>query len=226
MLSFAVFCCVRYSSFEKTRHFAAKMQIVHVQTIMCTHLATVHRFLQKFANFALILQILPRKGKFASMFVFLLQYAPFCSKVQIVKFLLKKVQAYADKRTFCVFFRIKTSKLKFGEKTMLQATPQILDDMDCYLPDKNTTQKIARFFALFADPSRLQLLSALSISPLCVSDLSSVVQMNQTTVSHQLRILRDMNVVKCERDGKILKYSISNPKINEILLVGVEYLGF
>lgn len=109
---------------------------------------------------------------------------------------------------------------------MLQATPQILDDMDCYLPDKNTTQKMARFFALFADASRLQMLSALSISPLCVSDLANVVQMNQTTVSHQLRILRDMNVVKCERDGKILKYSISNPKINEILLVGVEYLGF
>ncbi len=109
---------------------------------------------------------------------------------------------------------------------MLQATPQILDDMDCYLPDKITTQKIARFFALFADPSRLQMLSALSISPMCVSDLASVLQMNQTTVSHQLRILKDMNVVKSERDGKILKYSISNPKINEILLVGVEYLGF
>ena len=50
--------------------------------------------------------------------------------------------------------------------------------------------------------------------------------MNQTTVSHQLRILRDMDVVSCEREGKILKYKISNPKINEILLVGVEYLGF
>lgn len=109
---------------------------------------------------------------------------------------------------------------------MIQATPQILDDLDCYLPDKTSTQKIARFFALFADPSRVRLLSALSISPLCVTDISDVLQMNQTTVSHQLRILRDMEVVTCERDGKILKYKISNPKINEILLVGVEYLGF
>ncbi len=109
---------------------------------------------------------------------------------------------------------------------MIQATPQILDDLDCYLPDKNATQKIARFFSLFADPSRVRLLSALAISPLCVTDISDVLQMNQTTVSHQLRILRDMDVVSCERDGKILKYKISNPKINEILLVGVEYLGF
>lgn len=109
---------------------------------------------------------------------------------------------------------------------MLQATPQILDDLDCYLPDKNATKKIARFFALFSNPSRVRLLSALAIAPLCVSDISAVLKMNQTTVSHQLRILRDMDVVSCEREGKILKYKISNPKINEILLVGVEYLGF
>ncbi len=109
---------------------------------------------------------------------------------------------------------------------MIQATPQILDDMDCYLPDRKATEKIARFFALFSDSSRVQLLSALSISPLCVTDLSDVLKMNQTTVSHQLRILKDMNVVSAERDGKILKYKISNAKINEILLIGVEYLGF
>ena len=105
---------------------------------------------------------------------------------------------------------------------MLQATPQILDDLDCYLPDKNATKKIARFFALFSDPSRVRLLSALAIAPLCVSDISAVLKMNQTTVSHQLRILRDMDVVSCEREGKILKYKISNPKINERLLIGVE----
>jgi len=109
---------------------------------------------------------------------------------------------------------------------MLVATPQVLDDMDCYLPDDISTKKIARFFGLFADPSRIKLLSALSISPLCVTDLSSILNMNQTTVSHQLRLLRDLDVVTCERQGKILKYRISNPKINEILLVGVEYLGY
>ena len=109
---------------------------------------------------------------------------------------------------------------------MIQATPQTLDDMDCYLPDCKSTEKIARFFALFADSSRVRLLSALAISPLCVTDIANILNMNQTTVSHQLRILRDMDVVTCERMGKVIKYKISNPKINEILLVGVEYLGF
>lgn len=109
---------------------------------------------------------------------------------------------------------------------MLQATPQILDDLDCYLPDDLATAKIARFFSLLADPSRVKLLSALAIAPLCVTDLSNILKMNQTTVSHQLRLLRDTDVVQATRYGKILKYQISNPKINEILLVGVEYLGY
>ena len=109
---------------------------------------------------------------------------------------------------------------------MIVATPKVLDDMDCYLPDDNSVYRIARFFALLSDPSRVKLLSALTISPLCVTDLADILKMNQTTVSHQLRLLRDMDVVICERQGKILKYKISNPKINEILLVGVEYLGY
>lgn len=109
---------------------------------------------------------------------------------------------------------------------MIVATPKVLDDMDCYLPDDDSTRKIARFFALLSDPSRVKLLSALTISPLCVTDLAAILNMNQTTVSHQLRLLRDLDVVICERQGKILKYKIANPKINEILLVGVEYLGY
>lgn len=109
---------------------------------------------------------------------------------------------------------------------MLTATPQVLEDMECYLPDDNAVSKIARFFALLADPSRVKLLSALAISPLCVSDLSDIVQMNQTTVSHQLRLLRNLDIVTTERKGKIIKYKLTNPKINEILLVGVEYLGY
>lgn len=109
---------------------------------------------------------------------------------------------------------------------MLNATPQVLEDMEYYLPDSTAINKIARFFALLADPSRVKLLSALAISPLCVSDLSNIAGMNQTTVSHQLRLLRSLDVVTAERHGKIIRYRLTNPKINEILLVGVEYLGY
>ena len=117
--------------------------------------------------------------------------------------------------------------ISLGEiQFMLQATPQILDDLDSYLPTQRDTRKIAQFFALLADQTRVRMLSALAIAPLCVTDLARVLGLNQTTVSHQLRLLRDVGIVETNRKGKIIQYKIANPKINEILLVGVEYLGY
>ena len=95
-----------------------------------------------------------------------------------------------------------------------------------YIPPNGAVKGIADFYFIFSDSTRLKILSVLAVTELCVCDVCILLGLNQTTVSHQLRILKDLNVVKCERDGKILSYSISNPKINEILLVGVEYLGF
>ena len=109
---------------------------------------------------------------------------------------------------------------------MLMATANVLQDLEYYMPDKESTKKIARFFSVFADCTRLRLLSALAISPLCVTDLANILDTNQTTVSHQLKTLRDLGMVDFERRGKILYYKITNPKINEILLLGVEYLGY
>jgi len=109
---------------------------------------------------------------------------------------------------------------------MLAATPAVMSDVEYYLPDKQSTKKMADFFSAFSDPSRLRILSVLAISPMCVTDVSQVLEMNQTTVSHQLRTLRDMGLVDFERRGKIVFYKLSNQKINEILLIGVEYLGY
>jgi DNA-binding transcriptional ArsR family regulator len=107
---------------------------------------------------------------------------------------------------------------------MLLATAEVLQDLEYYLPDSATTKKIAQFFQLFSDSSRLTLLSALSISPLCVTDIAKILHMNQTTVSHQLKILRDTGIVTYERRGKILYYKIADSKINDVLLLGVEYI--
>ena len=122
---------------------------------------------------------------------------------------------------------------RFASYTNVQDVVDMVNDwltkccyMDCYLPDNKSVARIAAFFALLSDPSRVKLLSALAISPLCVTDLAEFVKMNQTTVSHQLRLLRSLDVVSAERNGKIVKYRLANPKINEILLIGVEYIGF
>jgi len=95
-----------------------------------------------------------------------------------------------------------------------------------YMPDKKALENLAEFFGVFSDYTRLKLLSALSISPMCVGDLAKILSLNQTTVSHQLKLLKTLNAVKCVRHGKIIFYSIDNTKINDMMMWGIECLGY
>ncbi len=109
--------------------------------------------------------------------------------------------------------------------------PKLLDkrtqkEVMYYLPDKDMSQKLANLFAVFADKTRLRLISALSISEMCVNDLACVLDMNQTTISHQLQLLRNTGIVTFSRQGKTVFYRLATNKINQVMLSGVEYLGF
>lgn len=94
-----------------------------------------------------------------------------------------------------------------------------------YVPEGDVLDSITCFFGVFSDPTRVRMLSALAISEMCVTDLSRVLDINQTTVSHQLRLLKNLGIVKCERDGKIITYSLVNETVNDVMLKGVEFLG-
>lgn len=94
-----------------------------------------------------------------------------------------------------------------------------------YVPEGDVLDGITCFFAIFADPTRVKMLSALAISEMCVTDLSRVLDINQTTVSHQLRLLRNLGIVKSVRNGKIITYSLVNDTVNDVMLKGVEFLG-
>ena len=94
-----------------------------------------------------------------------------------------------------------------------------------YVPEGDVLDSITCFFAVFADHTRVRMLSALAISEMCVTDLSRVLDINQTTVSHQLRLLKNLGIVKCERHGKIIFYSLVNDTVNDVMLKGVEFLG-
>ena len=61
---------------------------------------------------------------------------------------------------------------------------------------------------------------------MCVSDLSEILDINQTTVSHQLKILRSTGIVNARRDGKTIYYSLANRIIPEIMRFGTLYLGY
>ena len=95
-----------------------------------------------------------------------------------------------------------------------------------YVPDGDVLDSIVCFFSIFADHTRVKMLSALAISEMCVTDLSRVLDINQTTVSHQLRLFKNLGIVKSERQGKIIFYSLVNDTVNDVMLKGVEFLGY
>ena len=95
-----------------------------------------------------------------------------------------------------------------------------------YVPEGEILEGLVGFFSIFADATRVRILSALAITEMCVTDISRVLDINQTTVSHQLRFLKNVGIVKSERLGKVIFYSLKNDIVNDILLKGVEFLGY
>ena len=95
-----------------------------------------------------------------------------------------------------------------------------------YIPEGDTLDDMSELFSAFADQTRLKILSALSICEMCVGDLAEVIGVNQTTVSHQLKFLKNQNLVQSKRMGKIIFYSLSGELVSEVLSVGVSQLGY
>ena len=112
--------------------------------------------------------------------------------------------------------KINESKLLLDDNT--------LKNLNFYMPKEKSLRELADFFSMFSDPTRLKIISALSMSEMCVSDIANVLKLNQTTVSHQLKTLKSLGMVKYRRDGKIIYYSLIDKLINDCLLVGVDCL--
>lgn len=87
-----------------------------------------------------------------------------------------------------------------------------------YMPQCDVTNRLATYFQNFADYTRLRIIICLSLCDMCVNDLAVILNVNQTTVSHQLKILKAQNIVKFKRDGKILLYTLKNKTVNEVML--------
>lgn len=95
-----------------------------------------------------------------------------------------------------------------------------------YVPTNEMLYELVNFFSIFSDVTRLKIISALAISEMCVTDISNTLSLNQTTVSHQLRLLKNYNAVTARREGKIIFYSLTHELLNDVLLKGVEFLGY
>ena len=94
-----------------------------------------------------------------------------------------------------------------------------------YMPQSDVTNRLASYFQNFADYTRLRIIICLSLCDMCVNDLAVLLNVNQTTISHQLKILKAQNMVKFHRDGKILLYTLKNKNVNEVMLGAINSLS-
>jgi ArsR family transcriptional regulator len=91
-------------------------------------------------------------------------------------------------------------------------------------PD-DTAAAMAEFFKVFADCTRLKIINALLISEMCVCDISALIGMNQSVISHHLKILRGARVIKPRRNGKVVYYSLCDGHIGAIFSQGITHIG-
>ena len=93
-----------------------------------------------------------------------------------------------------------------------------------FVPEKEILDQIAELFKGFADPTRVHILSLLAQQELCVTDIADAVELSQSAISHQLRILKQMHLIKYRREGKNLLYSLADDHVKTILEMGLEHV--
>ena len=92
------------------------------------------------------------------------------------------------------------------------------------MPSEEEYSDLSEFFKIFGNPTRLKIISLLCVEDLCVCDICEALDLNQTTVSNQLRILRANNIVKYQKEGKMARYSLTDLHIEMIYKVGLEHI--
>lgn len=93
-----------------------------------------------------------------------------------------------------------------------------------YVVTDPIASRLADTFAILGDPTRVKLISALMRSELCVCDLAALVDLSQSAVSHQLRLLRAMRLVKFRREGRVVYYSLDDQHIANLFLEGEQHV--
>jgi DNA-binding transcriptional ArsR family regulator len=92
------------------------------------------------------------------------------------------------------------------------------------LPEPDTVQSLTDIFKALSDPSRVKIVLALAACELCVCDLAAVCDLSESAVSHQLRILRNLKIVRNRREGKIIFYRLDDQHVSALLDQSLEHV--
>ena len=95
---------------------------------------------------------------------------------------------------------------------------------DKQLPDIELLFELADLFKVFGDSTRLRIMVLISDSELSVSDIAEALKMEQSTISHQLRVLRQNKLVRVRRDGKQMYYALDDDHVKKIIEMGMDHI--
>jgi hypothetical protein len=110
------------------------------------------------------------------------------------------------------------------ENTYIHVNEETLKMIDNRMPPEEELQDLAEFYRVFGDATRLKILYVLLSAEMCVYDIASVLGMSQSAISHQLRVLKQMDLVKNRREGKTIFYALADAHIVTILSQGLDHI--
>ena len=102
---------------------------------------------------------------------------------------------------------------------------EVVENVKNKLPKEETLYDLAELFKVFGDSTRIKIICALFESEMCVCDLSCLLNMTQSAISHQLRVLKSARLVKFRREGKVVYYSLDDEHIKHIYDAGLNHIS-
>ena len=102
--------------------------------------------------------------------------------------------------------------------------PEVLEHVKTDLPKEEELYDLAELFKVFGDSTRIRILYALFESELCVCDIAELLNMSQSAISHQLRVLKQARLVRNRREGKTVYYFLAGDHVRTIIGQGMEHI--
>ncbi len=100
----------------------------------------------------------------------------------------------------------------------------VINNVKEIMPEEENLYELADLFKIFGDTTRVKILCALFEAEMCVCDISALLGMTQSSISHQLRVLKQARLVKYRKDGKIVYYSLCDEHVRKIFDQGLIHI--
>ena len=120
---------------------------------------------------------------------------------------------------------VMANKMDFEKCDCTVIHEEVVNAVRTKMPQEEKLYDLAELYKVFGDTTRIKILWALAESEMCVCDIAALLGMTQSAISHQLRVLKQANLVKCRRDGKAVYYSLGDEHVKNVFAQGFAHIN-